>query len=267
MLVKLKTILVAALLGSFSLSCLPQADPKSQIQPLPKEISEKQTNKISDNQVSADTFTLGLPNTCQLTRGKPSCIFCTSDRSPIKRCSNYISENFDPKVFCKHNKRNIKCFDANQGFALNINLVTPIETRFSRDLVMLAETLRLITDSRITNPELKSNLASLLATIVSHSTLFISDPLQFERLIIILSTNQTYLKKSQELVNFKKLLLKLFSDIQKKRQLGQLEFQDSLNLIKSILQSISDSHELESIFEELETTGMSADEFSLSTDP
>jgi hypothetical protein len=267
MLVKLKTIIAAALLGSFSLSCLPQSDPISQIQPLPKELSEKQTQKKSEDKDSTATFTAGLPKTCQLTKGKPSCIFCISDRNQIKRCSKYISENFDPMIFCKHSKRNIKCFDANQGFALNINLATPLEKRFSRDLVMLAETLRLITDSRIADPELKSNISSLLDAVINHSTLFISEPLQIEGLIAMLSTSQTNLKKSHEIGNFKKLLLKLFSDIQKKRLLGQLEFQDSLNLIKSIMQSISDSQELKNIFEDLETTGMSADDFRLSTEP
>ena len=265
MLVKHETFIVASLLCSFVLACLPQSDPKNLIQPIDNKSSQS-INEPFRSTVSA-TFDAGLPETCKLTMSKPPCILCTSNGNPIKRCSKNINVGFDPLISCKHNTRNIKCFDPNQGFALNINLVTPIEKRFARDLAMLAETLRLITDSRISNPEVKSDIASALNTIVSHSNLFISEPDQFERLIALLSTNHIHLQKSDRLERFKKLLLKLFDDIQQKRLLGKLEFQDSLYLIKSIMQFVSDSSELESIFADLETTGMSADEFRISTEP
>lgn len=265
MAVKLQSIFVPTLIFSFTFSCLPQSDPKALVQPIHNDSS--QSLGEPNNQTATEIFEAGLPDTCKLTTGKPSCILCISAETLIKRCSKNIRRNFDPLVFCKHNTRHIKCLDADRDFALNINLITPIEKRFSRDLVMLAETLRLITESRISDQELKSNVASILSAIIRHSNLFINEPIQFERLIAVLASNSISIKKNDQMPRFKESLLSLFGDIQKKRQLGNLEFQDSLNLIKSIMQSLSDSTELESIFEDLETTGMSADEFRLSTDP
>ena len=101
---------------------------------------------------------------------------------------------------------------------------------------------------------------------MTYSYFFINEPFQFDKLSKVLGLDSqinTSLHKSRGIEH---LFSELFYEIQEKRKLGELDFQDSLKVTKLIVLSLKDSPELGKIFEDLETTGMNLEDLRAAPD-